>query len=219
MTQMFSVISCFKDLTHQSHTKKPIDLLRLNSRIGGKRKVLMWWKSHLCISNKRHTKSHPLSSDLIQPGSMEVISLSVASAGAQAILTHARVFPGLREELHNGSTVSLRNKIQSYSVQKASFISKGRWRQRGETGERKEWKITIPFIDIWSGDILVMLLLKYNLLCCFFVQQKDEVYLNLVLDYVPETVYRVARHYSRAKQTLPMVYVKVRTLCVKMFYQ
>lgn len=41
------------------------------------------------------------------------------------------------------------------------------------------------------------------------LQQKDEVYLNLVLDYVPETVYRVARHYSRAKQTLPMVYVKV----------
>uniref|UniRef100_A0A667WLL4 Glycogen synthase kinase 3 beta, genome duplicate a n=1 Tax=Myripristis murdjan TaxID=586833 RepID=A0A667WLL4_9TELE len=39
--------------------------------------------------------------------------------------------------------------------------------------------------------------------------KKDEVYLNLVLDYVPETVYRVARHYSRAKQTLPMVYVKV----------
>lgn len=44
--------------------------------------------------------------------------------------------------------------------------------------------------------------------------QKDEVYLNLVLDYVPETVYRVARHYSRAKQTLPMVYVKVRSVCV-----
>ncbi|RMC07663.1 hypothetical protein DUI87_17140 [Hirundo rustica rustica] len=38
---------------------------------------------------------------------------------------------------------------------------------------------------------------------------KDEVYLNLVLDYVPETVYRVARHYSRAKQTLPMIYVKL----------
>ncbi|KAG7251704.1 hypothetical protein CRUP_019703, partial [Coryphaenoides rupestris] len=38
---------------------------------------------------------------------------------------------------------------------------------------------------------------------------KDEVYLNLVLDYVPETVYRMARHYSRAKQILPMVYVKL----------
>lgn len=42
------------------------------------------------------------------------------------------------------------------------------------------------------------------------VLQKDEVYLNLVLDYVPETVYRVSRHYSRAKQILPMIYVKVR---------
>lgn len=43
----------------------------------------------------------------------------------------------------------------------------------------------------------------------FSLFQKDEVYLNLVLDYVPETVYRVARHYSRAKQTLPMIFVKV----------
>uniref|UniRef100_A0A8C9T5E2 Glycogen synthase kinase-3 beta n=1 Tax=Scleropages formosus TaxID=113540 RepID=A0A8C9T5E2_SCLFO len=41
------------------------------------------------------------------------------------------------------------------------------------------------------------------------MMSKDEVYLNLVLDYVPETVYRVARHYSRAKQTLPIVYVKL----------
>ncbi|TKC36858.1 hypothetical protein EI555_008828 [Monodon monoceros] len=41
------------------------------------------------------------------------------------------------------------------------------------------------------------------------LNHKDEVYLNLVLDYVPETVYRVARHYSRAKQTLPVIYVKL----------
>uniref|UniRef100_UPI00358FC4AB glycogen synthase kinase-3 beta-like isoform X3 n=1 Tax=Myxine glutinosa TaxID=7769 RepID=UPI00358FC4AB len=39
--------------------------------------------------------------------------------------------------------------------------------------------------------------------------QKDEVYLNLVLDYVPETVYRVSRHYSKAKQTIPIIYVKL----------
>lgn len=54
-------------------------------------------------------------------------------------------------------------------------------------------------------------------LALFFcaVFQKDEVYLNLVLDYVPETVYRVARHYSRAKQTLPMIYVKVSKMVQK----
>uniref|UniRef100_A0A8C4QUY3 [tau protein] kinase n=1 Tax=Eptatretus burgeri TaxID=7764 RepID=A0A8C4QUY3_EPTBU len=40
-------------------------------------------------------------------------------------------------------------------------------------------------------------------------EKKDEVYLNLVLDYVPETVYRVSRHYSKAKQTIPIIYVKL----------
>ena len=39
--------------------------------------------------------------------------------------------------------------------------------------------------------------------------QKDEVFLNLVLEYVPETVYRVARHYSKSKQSIPVLYVKV----------
>ena len=41
------------------------------------------------------------------------------------------------------------------------------------------------------------------------VLQKDEVYLNLVLEYIPETVYRVARHYSKSKQTIPILYIKV----------
>lgn len=40
-------------------------------------------------------------------------------------------------------------------------------------------------------------------------KMKDEVYLNLVLEYVPETVYRVARHYSKSKQTLPILYIKL----------
>lgn len=42
-----------------------------------------------------------------------------------------------------------------------------------------------------------------------FLFQKDEVYLNLVLDFVPETVYRVARHFNKAKTTIPIIYVKV----------
>lgn len=41
-------------------------------------------------------------------------------------------------------------------------------------------------------------------------EKKEEIYLNLVLDFVPETVYRVARHYSKAKQTIPILYIKVR---------
>uniref|UniRef100_A0A8C2XDU4 [tau protein] kinase n=1 Tax=Cyclopterus lumpus TaxID=8103 RepID=A0A8C2XDU4_CYCLU len=40
-------------------------------------------------------------------------------------------------------------------------------------------------------------------------EKKDEVYLNLVLDFVPETVYRVARHFNKAKSIIPIIYVKV----------
>ena len=39
--------------------------------------------------------------------------------------------------------------------------------------------------------------------------QKDEVYLNLVLEYVPETVYRASRHYAKLKQPMPMLQIKL----------
>ena len=49
-------------------------------------------------------------------------------------------------------------------------------------------------------------------LTMWLLLQKDEVYLNLVLEFVPETVYRVARHYSKNKQTIPILYIKVPSL-------
>lgn len=39
--------------------------------------------------------------------------------------------------------------------------------------------------------------------------QKDEVYLNLMLEYVPETVYRASRHYHKLKQSMPMLQIKL----------
>lgn len=65
-----------------------------------------------------------------------------------------------------------------------------------------------------------MQLLFWERLICFLIfwskvsflsgcSQKDEVYLNLVLDFVPETVYRVARHFNKAKSIIPIIYVKV----------
>ncbi|KAM9973030.1 hypothetical protein ACTFIR_012401 [Dictyostelium discoideum] len=43
----------------------------------------------------------------------------------------------------------------------------------------------------------------------FYTSDNDEVYLNLVLEYVPDTVYRVSRHYSMSKQPVPNIFVKV----------
>jgi glycogen synthase kinase 3 beta len=39
--------------------------------------------------------------------------------------------------------------------------------------------------------------------------KNDEVFLNLVLEFVPETVYRVARQYAKLKQPMPLIYVKL----------
>lgn len=45
----------------------------------------------------------------------------------------------------------------------------------------------------------------------FSTTSKDELFLNLVMEYVPETVYRVLKHYSNASQRMPLIYVKLYT--------
>lgn len=39
--------------------------------------------------------------------------------------------------------------------------------------------------------------------------KKDELYLNLILEYIPENVYRVVRVYAKQRQTIPILYVKL----------
>ncbi|KAJ3220000.1 regulator of ime2 [Dinochytrium kinnereticum] len=39
--------------------------------------------------------------------------------------------------------------------------------------------------------------------------KKDEIFLNLVLEFVPETVYRASRHYTKTKQIMPAIYIKL----------
>lgn len=45
----------------------------------------------------------------------------------------------------------------------------------------------------------------------FYTQgdKKDEIYLNVVMDYIPETVYRVLKHYNKMKQPVPVLLVKL----------
>lgn len=46
---------------------------------------------------------------------------------------------------------------------------------------------------------------------CFYSQgeKADELYLNLVLEYVPETVYSISRFHQKSKIALPLIYVKL----------
>ncbi|XP_022861817.1 shaggy-related protein kinase kappa-like [Olea europaea var. sylvestris] len=45
----------------------------------------------------------------------------------------------------------------------------------------------------------------------FSTTDKEEIHLNLVLEYVPDTVNRIARQYSRMNQRMPLIYVKLYT--------
>eukprot|EP00698_Gefionella_okellyi_P011312 TRINITY_DN2979_c0_g1_i1.p1 TRINITY_DN2979_c0_g1~~TRINITY_DN2979_c0_g1_i1.p1 ORF type:complete len:367 (+),score=42.63 TRINITY_DN2979_c0_g1_i1:37-1137(+) len=46
---------------------------------------------------------------------------------------------------------------------------------------------------------------------CFYSHgdKPEEVFLNLVLEFVPDTLYRIVRNYAKMKQTMPLIYVKV----------
>ncbi|GMI02967.1 hypothetical protein TrRE_jg3036 [Triparma retinervis] len=46
---------------------------------------------------------------------------------------------------------------------------------------------------------------------CFYSQgeKPEELYLNLVLEFVPETVYSISRHHQKSKIQLPVLYVKL----------
>ena len=49
-----------------------------------------------------------------------------------------------------------------------------------------------------------------ELLYYFYSHDKEDVILNLVLEFIPETLYQVARRYSKAKDHIPFLHCKVR---------
>eukprot|EP00250_Pteridium_aquilinum_P016407 c23090_g1_i1 orf=596-2020(+) len=85
-----------------------------------------------------------------------------------------------------------------------------------ETGEMVAIKKVLQDKRYKNRELQIMQMLDHtnivSLRHCFYSNtEKDELYLNLVLEYVPETVYRVAKHYSRANQRMPLIYVKLYT--------
>ena len=89
-----------------------------------------------------------------------------------------------------------------------------------ETGEIVAIKKVLQDKRYKNRELQIMQMLDHpNIVAlkhCFYSNtEKDELYLNLVLEYVPETVYRVAKHYSRANQRMPLIYVKLYTYQVR----
>ncbi|XP_042512885.1 shaggy-related protein kinase epsilon-like isoform X2 [Macadamia integrifolia] len=85
-----------------------------------------------------------------------------------------------------------------------------------ETGEAVAIKKVLQDKRYKNRELQIMQLLDHpnvvNLKHCFYsTTERNEVYLNLVLEYVPETVYRVSKHYTRMSQHMPIIYVQLYT--------
>ncbi|KAI3417299.1 Non-specific serine/threonine protein kinase, partial [Psidium guajava] len=85
-----------------------------------------------------------------------------------------------------------------------------------ETGETVAIKKVLQDKRYKNRELQTMRLLDHpnvvSLKHCFFSEtEKDELYLNLVLEYVPETVHRVIKHYNKLNQRMPTIYVKLYT--------
>ncbi|KAM1023782.1 hypothetical protein ACFX2A_045612 [Malus domestica] len=85
-----------------------------------------------------------------------------------------------------------------------------------ETGEIVAIKKVLQDKRYKNRELQIMQMLDHpNIValkhCFFSTTDKEEVYLNLVLEFVPETVNRIARNYSRINQRMPITYVKLYT--------
>jgi serine/threonine protein kinase len=95
-----------------------------------------------------------------------------------------------------------------------------------ETGETVAIKKVLQDKRYKNRELQTMRLLDHpnvvTLKHCFFsTTEKDELYLNLVLEFVPETVHRVIRHYSKMNQRMPLIYVKLYSyqVCFYVIYK
>ncbi|KAI4374374.1 hypothetical protein MLD38_012378 [Melastoma candidum] len=83
-----------------------------------------------------------------------------------------------------------------------------------ETGETVAIKKVLQDKRYKNRELQTMRLLDHpnvvSLKHCFFsTTEKEELYLNLVLEYVPETAHRVIKHYNKMNQRMPILYVKL----------
>ena len=103
-----------------------------------------------------------------------------------------------------------------------SSATRGRWwpsrkfsRTKGQCQPSGVIVINILLFRFKNRELQIMRRLDHcnivSLLYFFYTsgEKKDEIYLNLVLEYIPETVYKVARQYSKQKQTIPVTFIKL----------
>ncbi|MEW5299474.1 MAG: hypothetical protein WDW36_002489 [Sanguina aurantia] len=83
-----------------------------------------------------------------------------------------------------------------------------------ETGETVAIKKVLQDKRFKNRELQIMKMVDHpnivKLKHCFYSHtEKDETYLHLVLEYVPDTVYRISKHYAKNNQRMPNLFVKL----------
>ncbi|KXZ56015.1 hypothetical protein GPECTOR_2g1567 [Gonium pectorale] len=83
-----------------------------------------------------------------------------------------------------------------------------------ETGETVAIKKVLQDKRFKNRELQIMKLVDHpnivKLKHCFYSHtDKDETYLHLVLEFVPDTVYRISKHYAKNNQRMPNLFVKL----------
>lgn len=89
-----------------------------------------------------------------------------------------------------------------------------------ETGETVAIKKVLQDKRYKNRELQLMRLMDHanvvGLKHCFFsTTSNDELFLNIVMEYVPETMYGVLKHYNTMNQRMPLIYVKLYTYQVR----
>ena len=85
----------------------------------------------------------------------------------------------------------------------------------GETGETVAIKKVFQDRRYKNRELQIMKELSHpnviGLRHAFYTtgNRPDDVYLNIVMDFVPETIYRVVKHYNRMRQQVPALLIKL----------
>ncbi|KAG0178425.1 regulator of ime2 [Apophysomyces sp. BC1021] len=81
------------------------------------------------------------------------------------------------------------------------------------TGEDAAIKKVLQDKRFKNRELQIMRSLSHPNICAlkayYYSQGDTKVYLNLVMEYVPETLYRVSRHYAKIRQHVPILLVKL----------
>mmetsp|Transcript_12832 Transcript_12832/g.40968 ORF Transcript_12832/g.40968 Transcript_12832/m.40968 type:complete len:417 (-) Transcript_12832:355-1605(-) len=128
---------------------------------------------------------------------------------------------GSHSRRHSGGSKPKEEKTISYSAER--IIDNGSFgivfqARVVETGEIVAIKKVLQDRRFKNRELSIMRQLRHpnivELKHCFYSKgdkSPDELYLNLVLEYVPETVHRITRQYSKRRQHVPLFLVKLYT--------